>query len=292
MEERLQIASGRTMSYPTLLLPLEDDPRAGARLALTLRLAQQWRSHVIGLSCRRPAPALDGGLMPLRGLDPSALDLLHAQQMALEREQAFHHRCEASGLASFELRADADEPGRAVTRHAHGCDLVVLGQPDPDDPECAAHRTVLEYALLHNARPALVVPYAGHFEAPGRTILLAWDDSREAARAATDALPLMRRAAAVHVVQFEPVAAAPGSAAAARLAPLVQWLAGHGIETTPTLLRSPGDVGNALLSHAADIDADLLVMGAWGTSRWAERVLGGTTRTVLASMTLPVLMAH
>jgi nucleotide-binding universal stress UspA family protein len=280
------------MSYPTLLLPLDDDARAGARLAMTIRLAQAWRSHLVGLSCRRPAPALDGAPMPLRGLDPLALDLLHAQQMALDREQAFQRRCEGAGLSSFELRADADEPGRAVTHHAHGGDLVILGQPDPTDPECAAHRTVLDYVLLHNARPALVVPYAGHFEAPGRTVLLAWDDSREAARAAADALPLMRRAAAVHVVQFESAPGAPGRADAARLGPLVRWLAGHGIEAAPAALRAPGDVGNALLSHAADIDADLLVMGAWGMSRWAERVLGGTTRTVLESMTIPVLMAH
>jgi nucleotide-binding universal stress UspA family protein len=280
------------MSYPTLLLPLDDDPRAGARLALATRLAHGWRSHVIGLSCRRPAPAADDGPAPLGGYDPLTLDLLRAREMALEREQAFQRRCEAAGLASFELRADADEPGRAVTRHARGGDLVLLGQPDPADPECAAHRSVLEYVLLHNARPSLVVPYAGHFEAPGRIVLLAWDDSRQAARAAADALPLMRRAAAVHVVQFEHGPRVAADTDPPRLAPVVRWLAGHGIEAAPAFLHVPGDIGNALLSHAADIDADLLVMGAWGMSRWAERMLGGTTRTVLASMTMPVLMAH
>jgi nucleotide-binding universal stress UspA family protein len=280
------------VTYPTLLLPLDDDPRAGARLALTRRLAQRWRSHVIGLSCRRPVAAIDGAADTRPVIDPLTLDLMRAQRMAIEREDAFRRCCEAAEPIPFDLRLDADEPGRALSRHAAGSDLLILGQADPSDPECAAHRAVLEYVLLHAPRPALLVPYAGRFEAPGSTVLLAWDDSRECARAAADALPLMRRAAAVHVVQFEPVASAPDAPGTARLEPVTRWLAGHGIAAAPAVLRAGGPVGDALLSHAADVAADLLVMGAWGTSRFAERVLGGATRTVLASMTVPVLMAH
>jgi len=280
------------VSYPTLLLPLDDDPHAGARLALTTRLAQAWRSHVIGLSCHRPASVPAGDLPGLRPTDPLTLDLLRAQRCAEERERAFRLRCEAADLASFELRADGDEPGQAVARHARGSDLVILGQPDRSDPEFAARRTVLDYVLRHTPRPLLVVPWAGRFEAPGGTVLLAWDDSREAARAAADGLPLMRRARAVHVVQFETGTARRERVDAARLEPVVRWLAGHDIEASAVVLHAGGDVGNALLSHAADVDADLLVMGAWGTSRWAERVIGGATRTVLESMTMPVLMAH
>src|SRR5947208_2396846 len=103
-----------------------------------------------------------------------------------------------------------------------------MGQPDPDDPECASHRTVVHYVLMNTPRPVLVVPYAGAFEAPGSRVLLAWDDSREAARAAFDALPFLRQADDVHVVQFDLSAPATGSADGASLAPVVRWLAGHG----------------------------------------------------------------
>jgi nucleotide-binding universal stress UspA family protein len=76
------------------------------------------------------------------------------------------------------------------------------------------------------------------------------------------------------------------------LAPVVRWLRGHGIAAQPAVVRAGRDIGAALLSHAADVNADLLVMGAWGQSRWAERVLGGATHNVLASMTVPALMSH
>jgi nucleotide-binding universal stress UspA family protein len=71
-----------------------------------------------------------------------------------------------------------------------------------------------------------------------------------------------------------------------------QWLAWHGVDAQVRQVATEIDVGNALLSHAADLGADLIVMGAYGHARWTERVLGGATRTLLANMTVPVLMSH
>ena len=138
----------------------------------------------------------------------------------------------------------------------------------------------------------LVVPYAFERRPVGRRVLVAWNASREAARAVSDALPLLKRAGQVDVVAFEPgkSGAAHGEEPGADIA---LYLARHGVKVTVSRVDAPDlDVGNQLLSRAFDLSADLIVMGAWGHSRLRELVLGGVTRTVLESMTVPVLMAH
>src|SRR5262249_44439174 len=138
----------------------------------------------------------------------------------------------------------------------------------------------------------LLVPHAGRFEHVGHAPLLAWDGSHGAARAVADALPFLRRARVVHVVQFDRHVGESGAIDQSAVHGVVRWLGRHGVEAQANVRFTGSDVGNALLSHAADVGADLLVMGAWGHARWAERLLGGATRTVMASMTVPVLASH
>jgi hypothetical protein len=140
----------------------------------------------------------------------------------------------------------------------------------------------------------------------GRRVLLAWSGKRESARALRDALPLLQRAEQVEVVMH--AAAAPGEEAEADpLAPVLAHLARHGVSARgrvvhagePSILERmqrpwtpDAPVAESLLSHAADSGADLIVMGGYGHSRAWELVLGGVTRTVLQTMTVPVLMSH
>jgi nucleotide-binding universal stress UspA family protein len=145
---------------------------------------------------------------------------------------------------------------------------------------------------LATGRPVLVVPYAFERRPAGRHVMIAWNASREAARAVNDALPLLRRASHVHVVALSPVrsATAHGEEPGADIA---LYLARHGVKVTVSRDDAPEvDTGNLLLSRAFDLSADLIVMGAWGHSRLREFVLGGVTRTLLESMTVPVLMSH
>ena len=135
------------------------------------------------------------------------------------------------------------------------------------------------------------MPYTGTFQRFGEHVVVAWDASREAGRALIDALPLLRRARQVTVMVIDAEknrrhGAEPG-------ADIGLFLARHGVKVQ--VLResaSPMDIGNFLLSRLADLDADLLVMGAYGHTRLREIVTGGVTRTLLESMTLPVLMSH
>jgi len=282
------------MPYPTLLLHLDDDPRADARNAQAVEFALKTGAHVNGLSCHRPtawgtefAAAMGGPA------DPLTRELKFAHEQAIGREQRFRALCERRDLPSFETTLDdTEEAASAVLRRAPVHDLVILGQPDPDDADAAGRRDFVADVVRHSPRPTLLFPYAGSFPDVGRTTLIAWDGSHGAARAVADALPLLQRSREVLVVRFDRAAGRPGVSDPSPLQGVVRWLARHQVPARTSVRSTDNDVGNALLSHAADVGADLLVMGCWGHARWAERLLGGATRTVMASMTVPVLTSH
>ena len=146
----------------------------------------------------------------------------------------------------------------------------------------------VEAVILESGKPTLVVPAVAHAGAFGERALVAWNGSAQAARAVTGSLPLLRHAREVHVATWSrhPLAA-PFSGI-----DIGAFLRGHGIETT--VHRSPASsrVGEELAALAQSLGVDLVVMGCYGHSRMSERVLGGATRSVLATLPLPLLMAH
>jgi len=137
----------------------------------------------------------------------------------------------------------------------------------------------------------LVVPFAGHFTTLGENVLVAWDGSMQATRAVTQAIPILRRAARVTVAVFDPVSG-PDDHGEEPGADIALYLSRHGIQVDVQRQRSNGDIGEALLTLTDNLGADLLVMGAYGHARYREILLGGVTRTVLNTMTVPVLLSH
>ncbi len=141
--------------------------------------------------------------------------------------------------------------------------------------------------------PVLTVPYAGTFPTVGSRALIAWDGSREATRALHDALPFLKRATKATVITIGENKSEPlrGRIPASHIAAVI---ARHGVnvEVSDIGATDRQSVGDLLLSQASDLGADLLIMGAYGHARWHELVMGGGTRTVLTSMTVPVLMSH
>ncbi|MEO8921771.1 MAG: universal stress protein [Caldimonas sp.] len=182
------------------------------------------------------------------------------------------------------------EATRAFAREGRCADLLVLGQRDPESREAAfVPPDFVESILIESGRPALIVTYVGAPEAIGRVALVAWKSSRESARAVSAALPLLRHCERLHVATWTEDDDDEDNG------PLNNegFLRSHGL--VPTMHGSggtPGDIGDALLSLAADLSADLLVMDCYGHARAREWALGGATRSVLGSMTLPVLMSH
>jgi nucleotide-binding universal stress UspA family protein len=163
------------------------------------------------------------------------------------------------------------------------------------DPRAAGHRAaqdIVEQVLLYSARPTIVLPYAGTLDTISTNVMVAWDDSREAARAVSDALPLLRIAKRVQVVSWNESTGSSDTMLRPRLDALHRWLMWQGVTAEIHVETTDIGIAEAMLSRAADIGADLIVMGAYGHARWAERVLGGATRGLLTSMTVPVLMSH
>jgi nucleotide-binding universal stress UspA family protein len=181
-------------------------------------------------------------------------------------------------------------PYRTLLQRAPYADLIVLGQADRQDALTGAlPPDLVPSSITDTGKPTLIVPFAGSFEGAPSRVLIAWKPTREAARAVAAALPWLRGATSVHV------AARPegDEGDADHADALTHWLQLQGVAApVQTHGLGPGDVGEALLSLSADTSADLLVMGCYGHSRTREWVLGGATRSVLSSMTLPVLMAH
>lgn len=206
-----------------------------------------------------------------------------------------------SGLA-IDLIDPHGVPPVDVIQRCRYSDLVVLGQRDPgENPKPRSNMSTR--LLLMAGRPLLFMPYAGEFTECGKRILVAWSDTRESARALHDALPWMKRAESVEIAAFRPAS----TDVDASLDSVLELLDAHGITATASQHASPSpsiterliapasvdaSVAEMLLSLAADQRADLLVMGGYGHSRAVEFVLGGVTRTVLQSMTVPVLMSH
>ena len=147
-----------------------------------------------------------------------------------------------------------------------------------------------EEVVLTSGKPILVIPYIGAGKAMGKRVLVAWDASREAARAVADAMPMLEQADEVMVLAVNPGNGAHGAEPGADIA---LHLARHGIKAEAQHIEAHDiSVADVLLSRVADLSVDLIVMGAYGHSRLREIILGGVTRQVFEQMTVPVLMTH
>ena len=275
------------MSYKTILVHVDAGERWRARLGIGIRLAQRFEAHLVGLH------ALSSIRIPGFALPEAEPGLTQVERMveaqALQARAEYERLVEQAGLTDGEWRASLEDAAKVVALHARYADLVVIGQPDPDRP-AGLEADFAHQVVLSAGRPVLVVPYVGQFDTIGKQVVLAWDARREAARAASDSLPLLQAADKVTVVCVNPKASLHGEQPGADIA---LYLARHGVRSEVSNLRgSDIDTGNQLLSYAADLAADLIVMGAYGHSRLSEVVLGGVTRTLMGSMTVPVLMAH
>ncbi|MFI4994818.1 MAG: universal stress protein [Hyphomicrobiales bacterium] len=166
-------------------------------------------------------------------------------------------------------------------------DLIIVEQADVEERE--GRTRTIESIVFGSGRPVLVVPYIQTRPASFKSVLVAWDGSVPAARALGDALPLLARADRVELLRVDGKTLKHHDEHGLAV---TRHLARHGIDATYKRTTSAGDFGNTLLSHAADTGADFLVMGAYGHSRLREAVFGGTTRTLLESMTIPVLMSR
>lgn len=275
------------MDQLSLLLVLDNGAACAARTQLALRLARDWNCHLVGLAPTGLPEAAESSAAAPPAEGPTMASHLHA---AAERaRQRFIDQCREAGIQSCSSLVDAADKVSSVVCHAHSSDLVLLTQART---EHSAGHDLVEQVVLHSARPTLVVPHTGRFEHVGQRVLVAWDDTREATRALTDALPLLRRSSRVEVVSWRETESVDDTLLRARLDAMYRWLQSHAVAAHVYLESPHGQLADAMCLRAAQIGADLIVMGAYGHARWVQRMLGGTTRAMLAAMTIPVLMSH
>jgi nucleotide-binding universal stress UspA family protein len=274
--------------YKTLLVPVDGKRGTARSVEFACRVASLFDAHVVGLfvepSPRIPANAFaEGSAALLMELQSRAV-----RELADAAKAAFDASIKAAGQAAVEWRTAEGDRADAVALHARYADLVVINQTDVNDTGAS---NFADSILLSLGRPALLVPHTGDFKSVGQNILVCWNARAEAARAVTDALPFLKRAQKVTVMAVDRGAA--GAHGDLPGADIGLFLARHGVRAEVMATPSGGiDVGNVILSRAFDEGADLIVMGAYGHARAREMVLGGVTRTLLESMTVPVFMSR
>lgn len=283
---RGQDAGTSTEALRHLAVVMDADSEAVRLLAQ--RLAAQLGADVSAICVVPPAPVGSLAQAEVR-YDLAEAEAHDERARAQAVSEAFDHAlCEAGVAVAPRIvcREDA-ECTASLLDVVRLSDLILIQQPEPDRERPGdAH---LEEVLLRSGRPCLLVPYAGVARLPFERVTVAWDGSAPAARALGDALPFLRRAKRVEVVQVARGFAPEGAATGARL---MAHLETHGISATHRTLATTLPFAEAMLSHLADTESELLVMGAYGHSRLREALIGGASRDILKAMTVPVLMAH
>lgn len=273
----------------TILVHLNGADGAANRLRMGHRLALDHQARLAALHAALPA----GLLLPAAGEGLAAIALAMGDLDTERRDgsrQAFDALVRETRMDAWWgdlVGVSADED---FIRCAMVADLVVLGQQEPEVASRGMPGSFLQRVLARCGRPCLVVPHSMPAGSPLATVVIAWKETPEAVRAVAGAMPLLRKASRVHLLAWGPRhPRAPGP-----VPDVAAWLQTQGIQVTTTHEGDdePRDIGELLLSRCADLGADLLVMGCYGHSRAREWLLGGASRTVLASMTLPVLMAN
>ena len=234
-------------------------------------------------------PAIGGSI--LDGTSGPFIDELRARQKAAaeESQQAFDQRARLAGIiASSKVHSDdAADAAQVFGELARHYDLSIVAQEEPDDD--LPQSLMIEAALFESGRPVLVVPYIQTADLKLDRIMLCWDGSRNAGRAVADALPFLKQASRVDIVTVE----TEERRNSLRGALIAEHLARHKLKVNLKPIVAPdSDVANVVLSQAADSETDLIVMGGYGHTRLREFILGGATRGMLDSMTVPVLMSH
>ncbi|WP_374445613.1 universal stress protein [Stella sp.] len=276
------------MTVKTILVHLANDGQAESRIGTAVTLARRLDAHITALYVTAPAqmPAAITGRGASAGYIAEAVAIAREKAALLRGLVEETSRREGVGI---ELHIVDGEPIEAIKVESRFADIALVGQNPAMTVDDVVSLQPMEELPLMTACPCLVLPH-GRPPAPaiGRRALVGWKNSHTTARALHAAVPLLESADSVVLLAINDSGAADPSAEAA-----ASFLSRHGIAVEVRVQRgSDGDAGATLLATASAIGADLLVMGAYGHTRWREMIFGGATAHVCRHMTLPVLQAH
>ena len=254
-----------------------------------ISVANTFDAHLLGVAFVYD-PIIPGTVMggiPPQFIESQRIDSEKTARTAIAR---FEQAAKRAGVSYESLNVSASISGAAerLGRLARRFDLAIVGQPERE--KSAPDEVVDEGVLFESGRPVIFVPYIQKAVLKLDRVMVCWDGSRAATRAIADSLPFLRKAKKVEIVM---VAGKAGKEDEIPGVDLGQHLARHGLEVDVKRITAPNiDVSSTILSYAADTNADMIVMGGYGHSRLREFILGGVTRSILETMTVPALMSH
>ena len=284
-------SSEDTMTYRSIIVHADDSEACDRRLATAARIARTY-----------PAELKAVYLVPTSEMTPFAAAVLggDAKDRWFRRiaeahdavRERFHTIAAEAGVKDELWVAPRGDPLGAAVLHARYSDLAIIGQPPRDEVNAAFSAELANAVVTSSGRPVLIVPYIGSQKTLGERVLIAWKDSRASARAVADALPFLKDAKKVHALAImQDDSDDPYELHAEK--EVAAFLKRHDVDATVRRLVAPDiEAGELLLSQAADLGVDLIVMGAYSRPRLSQLVWGGVTRVMLTSMTVPVLMSH
>jgi len=274
------------MSLKHILVHLDSSPHVESRLDAAVALAKQHGAFLRGLFAQPDRNATS--VIARRSSD-------HLAEASARAETLFQSKLQAAGLQGQWHALDHGEYNHVIRETiiwSRFADLTVLGQYDRTAGDGAAPEEMNEQVVLNSGRPVLVLPYAGQFPTIGKRVAVAWNAEREAARALSDAMPLLQTASEVTVITVLTQAASANSTDTPRIG-LLDHLSLHGVKAEQTHF-TVSDIGamDALLARTMDAGADLLVMGAHGHYGFPFLHRGSGTRHVLRTCPVPLLLSH
>lgn len=254
-----------------------------------ISVAAAFGAHIAGIGFIYE-PVIPGSM--LGGIPTDLIEVQREENSRAAKEAIarFETAAKAAGVSAETRTVDASVAGAAdlFGRIARRFDIAVVGQARRE--QGASEELLIEGALFGSGRPVIIVPYIQKQGLKLERIIVCWDGSRPAARAIADAMPLLRRAKAIEIVVVTGERDKSGEITGTNMR---RHLARHGINVDIKRITGAGaDVPNTILSHAADSATDFMVLGGYGHSRLREFILGGVTRSILRTMTVPVLMSH
>lgn len=278
------------MALQDLLVHIDSSPSAPDRLDFAIRLAQAHEAHLAAVYVVAVAPIHQ---YTEADLGPELIEAhdRFMRESAAEAKHQFDEKIERAGIAAEWRQVEGAVP-EMLTLSARYADLTLVGQRIPGRLDAGAAPELPDHVVLDVGRPAIVVPHAGAPDTVGKRILLAWNASRAAARATNDALPLLQAADEVRILVIN---AERGIMAHGELpgADIATHLARHDVKgEVVEVTADRSTVGDELIKQCGEFNADMMVIGSYGSFRLRELVFGGTTRRILEKMTVPVFMSR
>jgi nucleotide-binding universal stress UspA family protein len=275
------------MPYSSLMVHLDLYQSNDARLHVAGDLAEQFDAKLIGIASCQPQPTVYADGSFARGLVEKLRAEAEEKLSSLERRfnTAFQNR-----IKDLEWRSAFAAPVDFIAHEARSADLVITGADRSGALSDPMWRLDPSELVMKLGRPMMVVPPEVD-RLKLASVVVGWKDTREARRAVVDALPLLQRAKEVTVVE---IIEKDGDRAAAgrRVADVAAWLGRHRVDACHMVPTLRGDAVEQLTTHASDIEADIIVAGAYGHTRMREWIFGGVTRNLITKSNRCSILSH